>query len=242
MRTGLTPRQDQVYEYLRSYTHRHRQPPTIAEIGESLGIRSPNAVHKLLKSLEAKGWIRRRPGVTRGLFLLDAEDALPPADAVPRLAQVGHVHSDTPERLRLARSPRAFYVDPYFLGSAAEEDCLLVRLADDGLAPDGLRKNDYVVVQETSLHELQDGDVVAALLGETQVARFLGGVLRRTLHLRATAKGYDPHHFVPNDPACYVIGRIVAVMRRLTSAPLSPAENAAWPPAPPRRTGRAPGS
>jgi len=53
-----TPRQRQVYEYLRSYIHRHGSAPTYEEIRRHFGFRSYNAVQKHLRALEERGALR----------------------------------------------------------------------------------------------------------------------------------------------------------------------------------------
>ena len=76
MKARLTERQNQAYEFIRSYLRQHRRPPTLKEIGGALGIRSSNGVFKLLQALEHKGYIRRVPHEARGLSL--AEDDADP--------------------------------------------------------------------------------------------------------------------------------------------------------------------
>ena len=51
MRERLTERQNQVYEFLRTYVRRNGKPPTLKEIGAHLDIRSTNAVFKMLSVL-----------------------------------------------------------------------------------------------------------------------------------------------------------------------------------------------
>ena len=71
MRARLTERQNQVYEFLRDFVRRRGKPPTIKEVGESLGIKSTNGVHKMLVVLEKKGYITRTPNEARGLQIVD---------------------------------------------------------------------------------------------------------------------------------------------------------------------------
>ncbi|WP_243665197.1 LexA family protein [Rhodothermus marinus] len=61
MKGRLTARQNEAYEFIRTYQRRHHKPPTLQEIGEALGIRSTNGVFKLLRALEKKGYLRRDP-------------------------------------------------------------------------------------------------------------------------------------------------------------------------------------
>ncbi len=66
-RKRLTPRQQQILEFVTSTIRDRGYPPTVREIADSFGIRSPNGVHAHLRSLERKGYLTRDPGKSRGL-------------------------------------------------------------------------------------------------------------------------------------------------------------------------------
>ncbi len=214
MRARLTERQNQVYEYLRAYMRTHRKPPTLQEVGRALAIGSTNGVHKLLRALEDKGYIVKTPNVARGIVLVDAEDD-PYADDVrpPILPLISHTRSDEPERLRL-RPRGALYVDPRLVDGADPDGCLLARAGDDGMNGAGIRKGDYLVVEEVGWDRVANGATVAVLFDELLVARQFDYANGR-LHFRPADRTYAEEAFAPGDPACYLIGRVLSVMRRL---------------------------
>jgi repressor LexA len=55
----LTPKQRQVYEYVRSYTIEHGYAPSLMEIRDHLGLSAVSTVHEHLVNLEAKGFLKR---------------------------------------------------------------------------------------------------------------------------------------------------------------------------------------
>lgn len=67
----LTDRQRQVFEFIRDYQEQHGYPPSFKEVGESMGINSPNGVMVHMRALERKGKIRRTDYVARGIEILD---------------------------------------------------------------------------------------------------------------------------------------------------------------------------
>lgn len=68
----VTPRQQRVYDAIRSHVSRNGYGPTIRELGDLLGIRSPNGVLCHLKPLEKKGLIARGPkGTARTIRLCE---------------------------------------------------------------------------------------------------------------------------------------------------------------------------
>jgi repressor LexA len=61
----LTARQAEVLEFIRANSGMYG--PAVREIAAKFGIRSPNGVVAHLRALEKKGFIKRRPKVTRGI-------------------------------------------------------------------------------------------------------------------------------------------------------------------------------
>src|SRR5689334_6364314 len=64
---GLTDRQQQVLEYIRSSITQRGYPPTLREIGAHMGIRSTNGVNDHLRALERKGYLTREDMKSRAL-------------------------------------------------------------------------------------------------------------------------------------------------------------------------------
>src|SRR6185369_6051062 len=72
---GLTKRQEETLEFIRKSIGERGYPPTLREIGESMGIRSTNGVNDHLRALERKGFLRREDMKSRALKLV--EESLP---------------------------------------------------------------------------------------------------------------------------------------------------------------------
>ena len=213
MRRPTTERQTQVYEFIRDFMRAHGTPPTLREIGDGLSIRSSNAVFKLLHALETKGLILREPGAARGIRIVNPDEDPLSETQVPSLPIISRVASDEPDRLRL-RPRGAMFVDEALLDGHEPEACLIGRTGDDGLASEGIWRGDLLVVAQTPLRQLADGEIVAALVGETFLARQFMSRLDRFI-LRAAGRSYDPIPSFEGDPECYVIGRVVSVLRKM---------------------------
>ena len=214
MKARLTERQNEAYEFIRSFMRRHRKPPTLHEIGAALGIRSTNGVFKLLQALEQKGYISRTQHEARGLALTESDDPFSLDDALPNLLVVSRTASDQPALLR-HRPSGALSVDPYFLKGVRDPDrCLIGRTGDDGMNGAGIRKGDFILVEEVPWNELRNGETAAFLVGEEMHVRFFV-LANGRLHLRPSDRTYTEETFTPEDPRCYVVGRVIGVMRRL---------------------------
>ncbi len=216
MKTRLTERQNQAYEFIRSYMRDYRKPPTLKEIGEALGMRSSGGVFKLLQALEKKGYVEREKHAARGVRLVNADhDPFALDEGVLSLLVVSRTASDQPETLR-DRPTAYFTVDPYFFRTATGgvEACLIGRAGDDGMNGDGIRKGDFLIIEEMPWQQVRNGDIAAFLVREElQVRRFF--LANGRLHLRPADRTYTEETFSPNDPGCHVIGRVVGMMRRL---------------------------
>src|ERR1700753_2515538 len=68
--TGLTPRQRKVLEVIRDAVDRRGYPPSVREIGESVGLTSTSSVAHQLKTLETKGFLRHDPNRPRAVEVL----------------------------------------------------------------------------------------------------------------------------------------------------------------------------
>ena len=67
----LTNRQRAVLQFIREYQEVRGKPPTVREIQAHFGYRSPNSARSHLAALEHKGALRRVPGESRNIELLD---------------------------------------------------------------------------------------------------------------------------------------------------------------------------
>lgn len=65
----LTEKQRATLEFIRNYIKQHRMAPTMSEIAEGMGWRSPNAAQAHVDALKRKGLVTMRRGVSRGLAL-----------------------------------------------------------------------------------------------------------------------------------------------------------------------------
>src|SRR4030095_1832606 len=68
---GLTPRQREILDFIRSTLEVLGAPPTRAEIAAAFGFASPNAAEEHLKAIAKKGNIVLEPGAARGIRLVE---------------------------------------------------------------------------------------------------------------------------------------------------------------------------
>lgn len=205
--SALTDRQQAIFDFIVRRVHHEGIPPTLMEIAEAFGLASVAGVADHLKAIERKGFIRRRPGASRGIEVADA--ALPPRTTSAWLPLAGGVPS---AGWRPARSGAPGVVVDHRLASPG---AFLVSVSTDSLRQRGLLPDDLLVVapshqpgagslvlgrqgRHTSLLEISaDGRRARALAGRFERSRdvdFLGrvvGVLRGIPPTVATAAAAD---------------------------------------------------
>jgi repressor LexA len=161
----VTERQRAILDYLRVFIEEHGYPPTVREIGEAVGLRSPSTVHAHLAQLERAGLLRRDPTKPRALELTDRRrEAVEAQPDVHRLPLVGEIAAGGP--LLADQNIEEYLAVPEPLSRGGEE--FLLRVKGDSMVDAGILDGDYVVVQRRQ--EAENGDIVVALAGEDELA------------------------------------------------------------------------
>jgi repressor LexA len=197
---GLTPRQEQVLEFIRDSVRANGYPPTVREICAELGLSSPSTVHAHLANLERLGLIKRDPTKPRAL---DVVGAFRPPRPLPL---VGRVAAGAPI---VAEANIEEYVDvPAFL--RRDDDDFVLRVRGDSMADAGIFNGDFIVVHAQD--QVQNGEIVVALVGdEATTKRFYNE--GRTVRLQPENELYEP--IIVNADEVELVGRVVGVLRQL---------------------------
>ena len=66
----LTTAQQELYDWLADYIGTHRHSPSIRQMMQAMGLRSPAPIQSRLRHLQRKGWITWQEGQARTLQLL----------------------------------------------------------------------------------------------------------------------------------------------------------------------------
>ena len=66
----LTPAQQELYDWLVDYIGCHHHSPSIRQMMQAMGLRSPAPVQSRLRHLQQKGWITWKEGQARTLQLI----------------------------------------------------------------------------------------------------------------------------------------------------------------------------
>ena len=207
MRTSLTSRQKEIYQFIADTIRYTGRPPTIREIGEEFNITSTNGVRSVLEALVKKGYIRRTPLVSRGIELTDYVETGIASMEIENIPIIGRVAAGEPI-LAVENVEGTLAVDRAFMPC---EDVFALRVHGDSMKNAGILNGDYVLAHQQ--HAAQRGDIVVAILGEeATVKRYVPGINRVTLMPENEA--YEPITVDHRSPEFRIAGKVVGLMRR----------------------------
>lgn len=173
MTRSLTPRQQNVFDFIVKTMHELGYPPTRAEISQALGFRSPNAAEEHLRALERKGVIRVIRGTSRGIRLPAQEaeaassDATSHAEPSQGLPIIGEVAAGSPI-LATEHIDRYCPLSAEYFTPRAD---YLLRVRGLSMQDIGILDGDLLAVHRTE--RIRDGQIVVARLeDEVTVKRF----------------------------------------------------------------------
>jgi repressor LexA len=149
MSSQLTDRQQSVYDMIRSLIVKRGYGPTVREIGEHFGIKSPNGVMCHLRALERKGLITRSPNKSRAIELTHSADRS--GNALPMAGMV----AAGPTTLAFEQNDRVDFSEMLF-----RDDRFILRVSGDSMIDAHITDGDYVVIQKQSSAE--PGQMVVA--------------------------------------------------------------------------------
>jgi len=200
----LTPRRQQILDYIERLVHERGYPPTVREIGKEVGLSSSSSVQFHLNALREAGHLERDGSLTRALRVRSPEASAwrerPPV-YVPLLGRVAagqpllaeeHIEDRLPLPSSLVGGQQAF----------------MLEVKGDSMVNAGILHGDYVVVSQQPTAD--DGDIVVALMGdEATVKRFF----RRGQRFELRPENDQMEPIVTDEVT--ILGKVRAVLRKV---------------------------
>ena len=153
----LTPRQQEILDFIRNNVEMLGAPPTRAEIATAFGFASHNAAEEHLKALAKKGVIVLEPGSARGIRLVEQLG----------LPLIGSVAAGSP--ILAAEHVEAHYqLDPALFSPRAD---YLLRVRGMSMRDAGILDGDLIAVHRNS--EARNGQIVVARVDDDVTVKTL---------------------------------------------------------------------
>ncbi|MGA0845462.1 MAG: transcriptional repressor LexA [Luteolibacter sp.] len=202
MNIELTPRQQEILDYLKLSQRKTGIMPSTREIQRYFRFASQTAAMSHLRTLERKGVIQRLPGKARAVIFPNELDRGEIAD-IPIYGNIAAGMGQDVEPIREG----SVAVDVSAMGIHGKRSTFALKVRGDSMIDAHICHGDTVILE---IREPRNGDVVAALIdGETTLKRYIveGG----KCFLRAENANYPD--LIPVRELC-IQGVMVALMRR----------------------------
>ena len=197
----LTTAQQELYDWLADYIGSHHHSPSIRQMMQAMGLRSPAPVQSRLRHLQQKGWITWQEGQARTLQLLGGITSGIPVLGAVAAGGLVEAFDDVQERLDL--------------GPVLETRGLFALTVNgDSMVDAHIADGDVVLMEPvTDAGRLRQGTIVSALVpgsGTTLKHFHCDGA---TVRLEAANPAYEPIE-LPADQV-QVQGKLAAVWRQM---------------------------
>ena len=205
---ALTERQQRILEMIRENVATRGYPPSVREIGEAVGLRSPSSVHSQLAALERGGYLRRDPSRPRAIevrFDPDTELSLPMVRS-KQVPLVGEIAAGAP----IIAEERVEQVFPLPQELVGDGTLFMLRVRGESMVQAGVLPGDYVVIRQQPA--VEQGEMCAALLDGEATVKFFRRTKAGEVFLDPANDGYEPIP-VSSEQDASILGKVVAVLR-----------------------------
>lgn len=207
----LTAMQQRIYDYIASFIRDQGYPPSVREIGEAVGLKSPSTVHFHIKHLEELGYLSKDGRKGRALTLVERPDAAPVTQQISPVQEAAYAPGRVPVLGDVAAGTPILAqecIDDYipFDTQGRDGEFFALRVRGESMLNAGILPGDLVVVHQQIT--AQNGEIVVALLEDEATVKRLS---RRNgqVWLLPENEAYSPI----DGRHASILGKVAAVVR-----------------------------
>ncbi len=202
----LTFKQKKLLDFLEQYFKRNKIFPTFDEMKIKLSIKSKSGIHKLLSSLEEKGYIKRLPHKARALKINNIKNnsIVKHESNIPFL---GRIAAGNPIEA-ITGSFEQISVPNFLLDN--KEEHFTLEVTGDSMIDEGIFDGDIVVIKKTSI--ANSGEIVVALIDDAEVTLKKFRSYKNSIALEPANKNYKTRIF--GEDRVQIQGKLVGLLRK----------------------------
>ncbi len=201
MKDGISSKQTEILEYIKSETLAKGYPPTVRDICEAVHLKSTASVHAHLNKLESKGYIRRDPSKPRAIEIID-DDFMLSKREFANVPIVGCVAAGEP---LLAQENITDYF-PIPVEYLPNGPVFMLSVKGDSMVDAGILDGDKVIVKEANT--AQNNDMVVALVEDGATVKTF---FKENGHIRLQPHNDDYDPIILDDVT--ILGKVIGVFR-----------------------------
>ena len=189
-------------DFLIEYYNKNHVYPTFDEMRCFLQIKSKSGVHKLLSSLEEKGFVNRLPHKARALSINTNFD-----ESEVDLPFLGRIAAGNPIEA-ITSSFEQISVPNYLINN--KDDHFTLEVTGDSMIDAGIYDGDIVVIRKTE--NANSGDIVVALIDQNEVTLKRFRSFKNSIALEPANKNYKIRIF--GEDRVKIQGKLVGLIRK----------------------------
>lgn len=195
----VSDKQNQIYEFLKTYTDNKGYPPSVREICEAVGLKSTSSVHGHLKRLESKGLIRRDPTKPRALEIMDNTIK----KEIVNIPIIGKVTAGIP----ILANENVEDIFPIPLDYIKHnKELFMLNISGDSMINAGIFDNDLAIIEKCQT--ASNGEIIVALIeNEATLKRFY----KEKNHIRLQPENDKMEPIIVDN--CIILGKLVGLFR-----------------------------
>ena len=198
---NLTDAQNELYGWIKNYMKDFQHSPSIRQMMQAMGLKSPAPIQSRLKHLQEKGYISWQEGKARTMQIVDET-----FEGVPILGSVAagglvETFTDVSENLDISRILQ-------------KKDVFALCVNGDSMIDAQIADGDMVLMEPVKdIFSIRNGDIVSALV--PGMGTTLKYIIKRgnQISLEAANIAYEP--IVLNADQVQIQGKLLAVWRKI---------------------------
>ena len=204
----LTFKQKKLLDFLVDYYNKNHVYPTFDEMRGFLQIKSKSGIHKLLSSLEEKGFVNRLPHKARALSInANVNEKEKEKEKEKDLPFLGRIAAGNPIEA-ITGSFEQISVPNYLVNNKDEHFTLEV--TGDSMIDAGIYDGDIVVIRKTEVAD--SGDIVVALIDQNEVTLKRFRSFKNSIALEPANKNYKIRLF--GEDRVKIQGKLTGLIRK----------------------------
>ena len=205
----LSTKRKQILDCISESVRDRGYPPSVREIGESVGLTSSSTVHAHLAVLQREGYLRRDPTKPRAIEVCYDPSSKVIRDARPirHVPRGGDVAAGTGV-LAQENVEELYPLPEDFTGTGS---LFMLKVRGDSMVGAGIVDGDFVVVRQQP--DAERGDIVVAGIPDEEATVKHFSLRDGVVVLTPANDSLSPMEFDPSEVTIY--GKVVTVLRRL---------------------------
>ncbi len=197
----ITPKQQEILDYIKDEILKRGYPPTVREICETVHLKSTSSVHSHLETLEKNGYIRRDPTKPRAIEICDDSFQMVRTEMVS-IPIIGNVAAGQP--IFAEENIQDYFPVPADMVPKGESFILNVR--GDSMINAGILNGDRIFVH--ACDTAANGSIVVALIEDSATVKTF---YRENGHVRLQPENDTMNPIIVDD--CRILGTVYGVFR-----------------------------